>query len=341
MSQANAAFDRSRWRADIVEKSGESPLRTPFGRSGESATPIRTPKVCELGAPPVPVGAPFLHRATKGRIGGRPFSLRYHCGRAYSGLGESPGVGILYTFLSIIIYTNHVLDSLIIYFWHNNCLSPVPVIPPEGNQGMTKLGVFLAIGVLIGSFGTAYADVIDPLFGETLTNTCPANCLSVADGVDPISGMTTLEYVFYNSGDLPSTGTHSPISAVVAGDVKVLEFGGSTVGDLIRFENTGGSAVAFIFSSDISGGLAADVGLPTTFQANTVTISENSSGGAPAGLPSSPYTPSSTQPGHCTSCSSSIAYGLQSPDLIPEPGTLTIMGIGLLGMGAARRLRKG
>ena len=211
--------------------------------------------------------------------------------------------------------------------------------------------VFGALGIALGAFGSvrpANADVIDPEFTETLpavstTTSCPANCFEEIMGLDPLSHVTTLEYVFYNGSD--GVG-HSPIPGVVAGDVKVTEFGSSTVGDVIRFENVsvggltgpGLSAVAFIFSGDISGGLAADVGLPSTLQGLTATISENASG------QSTTWTPTSGQLGFCnvSGCpNGSITYAIASPDLIPEPGTLAILSLGLFGMAAVRRRKKG
>ena len=161
----------------------------------------------------------------------------------------------------------------------------------------------------------AMADNFDPAFVETVTNTCPANCGSVVLAVDPLSGTTTVEFIF-----------NATIPEVVAGDVKITEFGSSTVGDLIRFENIGSTAVAFIYSSDIAGGLAADVGLPASFQTNTVTFSESSIGFA------GPYTPTSGEPGFCTTavapCSNQPTYGLTSADGVPGP----IAGTGLPGL---------
>ncbi len=185
---------------------------------------------------------------------------------------------------------------------------------------MTKrlLGVlsFAAVSILAlsqAAKATPIAPGDDPAFVETVTNSCPANCGSVALATDPFpGGLTTVRYTF-----------NSTIPSVVAGDVKIQEFGSSTIGDLIRFENISGSAVAFIYSTDIAGGLAADVGLPASFQTNFVTISENSAGFAI-------ITPSSGQPGYCASCSATIIYGLTSTDVVPEPSTLLLIGSGLL-----------
>ena len=184
----------------------------------------------------------------------------------------------------------------------------------------------LSASALVAMAQVASADPIDPAFVETVTNSCPANCGSVTTALDPFTGgKTTLEFIF-----------NSTITNVVAGDVKVDEFGGSTVGDLIRFEDISGQAVAFIYSGDVAGGLAADVGLPTSFQSNIFTISENASGFA------GPYTPTTGQPGFCVigaACTSGVTYGLTSSD-VPEPLTLSIFGAGVAGVAAFRRRRK-
>jgi hypothetical protein len=175
------------------------------------------------------------------------------------------------------------------------------------NSALATVTVTLFAAVCISP--AAKADTIDPLFVETVTNSCPANCGSVALAVDPLSGITTVEYTF-----------NSTIPQVVAGDVKITEFGSSTIGDLIRFENTSSStAVAFIFSNDIATGLAADVGLPASFQSNIVTISENSSGLTAL------YTPTSGQPGFS---SGGVTFALSSADPVPAP----IVGAGLPGL---------
>lgn len=185
-----------------------------------------------------------------------------------------------------------------------------------------------AVAVAVLTFGrpaaAGPAPIEDPLFVETVTNSCPTNCGSVTLATDPLpGGKKTVEYIF-----------NSTIPSVVAGDVKVQEFGGSTIGDLIRFENIAGvGATAFIYSDDIAGGLAADVGLPSSFQTNTATITENSSGLAL-------ITPSSSQPGFCASCRTAIEYGIQSSDAVPEPGTLLLIGSALTIFGLAWRRRR-
>jgi PEP-CTERM motif-containing protein len=179
----------------------------------------------------------------------------------------------------------------------------------------------LAMSTLVLSQSAKATPINDPAFVETLTNNCPSNCASVALASDPgPGGRTTVEFTF-----------NSTIPSVVAGDVKVTEFGSATVGDVIRFENINNVAVAFIYSNDV--GLPADVGLPSAFQTNTLTIAENSAGFA------GPFTPTSGQPGFCGTCGTAPTYALTSLD-VPEPGTLLLLGSGLFAANVVRRWRK-
>ena len=83
---------------------------------------------------------------------------------------------------------------------------------------MTKrlLGVlsFAAVSILAlsqAAKATPIAPGDDPAFVETVTNSCPANCGSVALATDPFpGGLTTVRYTF-----------NSTIPSVVAGDVKI------------------------------------------------------------------------------------------------------------------------
>ena len=139
------------------------------------------------------------------------------------------------------------------------------------------------------------APVEDVIFGETLTNTCTASCDSVVLGTDPLDGVNTVEYIF-----------NATVPGVNAGDIKIQEIGGTSIGDVIRFENLAViGPVAFIYSSDLGGGLPADTGLPAAFKANTMTISEDGTGLA------GPVAPTRNQPGYCGSCAATLSYGLK------------------------------
>jgi hypothetical protein len=188
--------------------------------------------------------------------------------------------------------------------------------------------LFLLAGLLpvlaLSQPARAQGSIMDPAFEEFVTNSCPANCASAALALDPVSGLTTVEYIF-----------NSTIPSVIAGDVDITEFGTSTVGDLIRFEDNSGKADAFIFS-DIGGGQAADVGIPAPYPGltNAVTIAETSNGD------SALYIPTSGQPGFCGTCGSKPAYELLDSLDVPEPGTLSILGSGCLLLFRFTRRRK-
>lgn len=149
--------------------------------------------------------------------------------------------------------------------------------------------------------------------------------------VDPQTGMKTLMYQLVSS-QFPT--------GVAQGTVLVFERVGSTVvDDVINFENLGTTSTPewaiFVYSSDISGGLAADVGLPpsSTYFSNQKSIAESTLGIAPY---NGTYIPASGEPGYGTGYAA-YGYQLASAD-IPEPSSLLLLGSGLLGL--AGMLRK-
>lgn len=141
-------------------------------------------------------------------------------------------------------------------------------------------------------------------FGESLTGaSCFAPCSSVTTGQDPVSGLTTLEYIL--DPTLPITAP---------GDFLIEEFGSSTIGDVLRFENNlSGDAAVFVYSNDVTGGLTADVGLPPSFLSHTHTLSEDSNGLV------GPYTMTASDPGGPYT----FTFEFTSTD-VPEPSTLSV-----------------
>jgi hypothetical protein len=150
-------------------------------------------------------------------------------------------------------------------------------------------------------------------------------CVASTLKSDPLSGLTTVAYQF----------DPTVIPTVTAGDILVNEFGTSTVGDVIRFEAISGNNYAFVFSNDKTGGQAADVGLPSSFQANNVTITEDSTGMAS-------LAPTSGQPGFEPNSDFNF-YHLDSVDVnsVPEPVNVFLLGgiLAVLVGGAIRRHR--
>jgi hypothetical protein len=102
-------------------------------------------------------------------------------------------------------------------------------------------------------------------------------------------------------------------------DLMLLDPITAAISDIIRFNTTSplsnGTGSLVFYSADVGGGSLADVGLPSSFYANTVSILEGAS-----------YTPVSGQPGFVAGAGAPVTYNITSP--VPGP----IVGAGLPGL---------
>jgi hypothetical protein len=166
-------------------------------------------------------------------------------------------------------------------------------------------GIAACIGMLALSATSVFAFgpilTIDEAGNAYLT---PSVLFPSAIGTDTFSGISTLEYT------LPFAG--------VAGDVLLTHPSSSQLSDVLRYD---GNFHVFFFSETGEGSLA-DVGLPTIFQANNVTVAEVGTEGVST---YALYTPISGQPGYETAAPG-MQYHIISD--VPEPSTMLLGGLG-------------
>lgn len=200
---------------------------------------------------------------------------------------------------------------------------------------ISKISAFVGSGMFLLFVGAAQAAPFSVTIGVdenghgTLSNT-----------LGFIANLTGTRKQDPGPGGLPSALTYDLLNppGLVAGDLFLFDLGSETYSDLIRFNSSNGSLV--FYSDVMTGGgtlgSIADIGFPTAFYTNTLSLTEL----GPEGNSGFTYTPTSTQPGFVAGAEGLVTYVIKSDVIgraVPEPGSIALFGLGLLGFAVSRR----
>jgi hypothetical protein len=198
------------------------------------------------------------------------------------------------------------------------------------HRRVAAIAAFAVLACCGGAWAQGFSITItvDENCDGTFTNTAgffsPLTCALLADP---------------GPGGLGAAVTYDLLSppGLTAGDLILLEPAGAAaiISDIIRFNPQQGTGSLVFYSDNLEGSDAlADTGFPTALYTNTLTVTEV----GPEGSNGFSYTPTSGQPGFVTGAGGPITYVILSDTpTIPEPATLTLLGISLVAFVFSRR----